>query len=41
MFKVGIIELLFSVWSVLIVLVIKKDGSIWYCIDYWKFNEVM
>lgn len=40
MLKMGVIEKSNSTWCGLIVLVVKKDGSIWFCVDYQKMNKV-
>lgn len=36
-----VIEILDSLWSFFIVFVKKKDGIIWFCIDYRKINDVI
>lgn len=41
MLEKGIIEILNSLWSFLIVLVRKKDGLIRFCIDYRKLNDLI
>ena len=40
MFEQGIIELSYSSWASLMVLVKKKDGSFHYCMDYMHLNAV-
>lgn len=37
----GIIEFFSSLWVFNIVLVLKKDGKIRFCVDYCQFNDVI
>lgn len=39
MLEMGVFEMLYSTWCGSIVLVLKKDGSIDFCVDH-KVNEV-
>lgn len=41
MLNVGIIELLILELVFLFVLICKRDGKVWWCIDYWKLNLVI
>ena len=41
MLKVGAIQKSGSPWTSSVVLVWKKDGSLRFCIDLWKFNTRM
>lgn len=41
MLDVGIIEMLNEFWVLFVVLVIKKDGLIRFCLDYRKINDVI
>ena len=36
----GVIEETHSGWSNPILLVRKSNGSIWFCVDYYKVNDV-
>ena len=40
MWKNNLIELSHSSWSSLVVLVKKKDGSIQFCVDFRKLNDI-
>ena len=35
---VGVIRPFNSPWASAVVLVQKKDGKLWFCIDLWKLN---
>lgn len=39
MLKMGLVEESHSAWCSLIVRVVKKHGSMWFCVDYHKVNE--
>lgn len=41
MLDVGIIEMLNGFWVLFVVLVIKKDGLVRFCLDYRKINDVI
>ena len=41
MLYLGVIELSVSPYSLPIVLVPKKDGSVWFCIDFRTLNKII
>lgn len=41
MVEKGVIEILISLWVVFVVLVCKKDVRMYFCVDYYWFNEVI
>lgn len=40
MLKLGVIEESHSTWCSPIVFGVKKDGAIWFCVEYRKVNEI-
>ena len=38
--KKGLIQPIFSPWALSILLVKKKDGSMWMCLDYSFLNQI-
>lgn len=41
MIEFGICRLLKSVWVSFLYVVLKKNGDIWFCGDYWCFNVII
>lgn len=41
MLERDVIEFFNSFWVLFVVLVCKKDGLVWFCIDYCCLNEVI